>query len=159
MGPFILYRRAFSHGCTPVHRLYEFELISYMCHPLISSIWLLFASCTGDLRTYSHFIIFWISYVWAHKFCMGEHLAMAVRWYIDCTNFNLCHKCPTHWFHPFGCFLHPLQFMYRRTSNFKWSINMYCGIAGNYGCTPVQKLYESGLKSQMFHSLFQSSWR
>ena len=31
---------------------------------------------------------------------------------------------------------------------------MYCGIPGNYDCTPVQKLLESGLRSQMFDAPF-----
>ena len=55
IGPFILYRDAFSHGCTPVHQLYEFELISQISNPLIWSIWPTFASCTEYVRTYSQF--------------------------------------------------------------------------------------------------------
>ena len=46
---------AFSHGCSPVHRMYVFELISQMSQPLIRSVWPPFASCTVDVRTYSQF--------------------------------------------------------------------------------------------------------
>ena len=60
---------------------------------------------------------------------------MVVLPYIDCTNLNWYHKCPTNWFDPFGCHLHPVQLMYGPTANFKRSVHMYCGIAGNYGCT------------------------
>ena len=46
---------AFSHGFTPVLRLYEFELISQMSQSLILSIWPPFALFTVDVRTYSHY--------------------------------------------------------------------------------------------------------
>ena len=55
MGPFIFNGVEFSHGCMSVHRLYEFKLISQISHPLIWLIWLPFASCAVDLRTYSQF--------------------------------------------------------------------------------------------------------
>ena len=94
-GPIILYAEVLSHGCTTVHRLYEFKMILQMSHPLTWSIWPQIASCTVDVRTYS---------------------------------------------------------------KFQWSVQRYCGIPGNYGCTPVQKLYESRIRSQMFDAPFQSFW-
>ena len=45
--------------------------------------------------------------------------AMAVRRYINCTNLNWRHKCSTHSFNSFYCYLPLLQFMYGRTPNFK----------------------------------------
>ena len=83
---------------------------------------------------------------------------MAVHRYIDCTNLNLYHKFPTYLFDQFGGHLHPVQLMYGNTANFNWSIHMYFGIPGKYGCTPVQKLYESGIRSQMLDAPFQCFW-
>ena len=147
-----------NYACTPVWKLYESGLWSQMFHSPFQFFCCLFGSCTVDVRTYSFFKILWISYVFHHSFCMGENLAIAVRPYIDCTNLNWYHKCPTHWFFPFGCHLHPVHLIYGRTANLKRSVHMYCGIAGNYGCAPIQKLYESRLSSQMFHAPFQSFW-
>ena len=61
-------------------------------------------------------------------------------------------------FNPFIGNSDPVQFMYRRTANFKWYVHMYCRIPWNYGCTPVKRLYESGLRLKMFDALFQSLW-
>ena len=61
-------------------------------------------------------------------------------------------------FQSFGGNSDPVQLMYGRTAYFKWFAYMYCGIAGKYGCTPVQKLYESRMKSQMLDLPFQSLW-
>ena len=54
------------------------------------------------------------------------------------------------YFNTFGSNSDPVQLMYRSTANFKW----YCAILGNYGCTPLQKLYESGLRSHIFDADF-----
>ena len=107
-----------GNGCKPVHRLYEAELTSQMFHSLLWSIWLPFESCTVDLLTYSLFYIFWISYIWAHSFCMGENWTIAVNLHIDCTKLNLYQKGSLHWFGPFGCHLHPVQLNYGRTAYF-----------------------------------------
>ena len=109
-GPIHFVWESIGNGCKPVHRLYEAELTSQMFHSLLWSIWLPFESCTVDLLTYSLFYIFWISYVWTHFFCMVEHIAMAVRLYIDCTKLNLFYKCCTHWLNSFAaiCILYSL---------------------------------------------------
>ena len=83
---------------------------------------------------------------------------MAVHLYRNFTNWDCGHECSMHRFNPFGGNSDPVQLMYGRTANFKWAVHMYCGIAGNYGCTPVQNLYESGMTSQMFDAPFESFW-
>ena len=99
-----------------------------------------------------------IRIIWCNILCMGELGDMAVRQNIDCTNLNWCNQCSMHCFNQFGCHLHPVQLMYRRTANFKRSVNMYFGIAWSYGWTPVHQLYKSGLMSPMFHAMFQLIW-
>ena len=64
MGPFILYGKAFSHGCTPVHQLNKFELISQMSNPLIWSLSPPFASCRVNVRTYSQIQRFCTYVLW-----------------------------------------------------------------------------------------------
>ena len=151
MGQFIFCGEAFIQGCTPVHRLYEFELIWQMSHTLIWSIWPQFSHCTIDVWTYTNFK-------------RSVDMYCGIPWNFSCTRVQKLYESRL-WsqmfyaiFNVFGGNSNPVQLMYGRTANFKWAVQMYCGIAENYGCTPVQKVYESGLRSQMFHTLFQSFW-
>ena len=73
----------------------------------------------------------YFNYLWMGPFiCMEKHLAMVLRPYINCMNLNWYRKYSIHWFDQFGCHLHPVQLMYGRTANFKWSVHIYCGILG-----------------------------
>ena len=113
-----------------------------------AAICILYSWCT-DVQTISNGV--YICFV-------GYLGTMAVRLYRNCTNWDCGHKCSMHRFNPVGGNSDPVQLMYGRIANLKWSAHMYCGIAGNYCCTPVQKLYESGMRSQMFDAPFQSLW-
>ena len=139
-----------NYGCNPVqictNRDYAHKCSMNLFNPIGGN--------SDPVQTYSLFKIFGISYVWAIHFIWESIFpwlyasTLTVRIWIDITNVPPADLIN----------LHSIQLMYGRTANLKWSVHMYCGILGIYGCMPLQKLYESGLRSKLFQALFQSFW-
>ena len=129
------------YACTETVRIrIEFTNVPWTISILLALIRVLYSWCT-DLHPTSTTL-----YI-----CIAGHLGtIAVRVCRNCMNRYWGQKCSIHLFIPFGGNSDPVQLIYGRTPNFKWSVHMYCGIPG----TMALRLYRSYLNRDFGHKYF-----